>query len=181
ARKLRPILGFEAYVAFGSRRRREKLPGAPGDYSHLVLLAANRTGYANLVKLSSLGFLEGYYRRPRIDREALEQHHEGLVCLAACLSGEIALYLRQGNYEQAKASAQWLGRLFGPDRFWLEVQNHGLADERVVTEGMLGPRARLSSPRTVTCWSTSRAPGRGSATAIRCRPRSRAGSSTSSA
>ena len=136
ARKLRPILGFEAYVAFGSRRRREKLPGAPGDYSHLVLLAANRTGYANLVKLSSLGFLEGYYRRPRIDREALEQHHEGLVCLAACLSGEIALYLRQGNYEQAKASAQWLGRLFGPDRFWLEVQNHGIADERVVTEGM---------------------------------------------
>ncbi|PYP32689.1 MAG: DNA polymerase III subunit alpha [Gemmatimonadetes bacterium] len=150
ARKLRPILGFEAYVAFGSRRRREKLPGAPGDYSHLVLLAANRTGYANLVKLSSLGFLEGYYRRPRIDREALEQHHEGLVCLAACLSGEIALYLRQGNYEQAKASAQWLGRLFGPDRFWLEVQNHGIADERVVTEGMLRLAAELGLPVAAT-------------------------------
>src|SRR2546422_908286 len=150
ARKLRPILGFEAYVAFGSRRRREKLPGAPGDYSHLVLLAANRTGYANLVKLSSLGFLEGYYRRPRTAREARGRHHEGLVCLAACLSGEIALYLRQGNYEQAKASAQWLARGFGPARFWLEVQNHGIADERVVTEGMFRLAAELGLPVAAT-------------------------------
>src|SRR5216117_1050900 len=150
ARKLRPILGFEAYVAFGSRRRREKLPGAPGDYSHLVLLAANRTGYANLVKLSSLGFLEGYYRRPRIDREALEQHHEGLVCLAACLSGEIALYLRQGNYEAAKASASYFAQLFGNDGFWLEVQDHGLADEKVVAAGMYRLAQELGIPVVAT-------------------------------
>src|SRR5438093_8514812 len=150
SRGVRPILGFEAYLAFGSRHKRERPVDAPAAYSHLVLLAKNRTGYRNLVKLSSLGFLEGYYRRPRIDREALEQHHEGLVCLAACLSGEIALYLRQGNYEQAKASAQWLGRLFGPDRFWLEVQNHGIADERVVTEGMFRLAAELGLPVAAT-------------------------------
>ncbi len=150
ARKVRPILGFEAYVAFGSRHRREKLPGAPGDYSHLVLLATNRAGYANLIKLSSIGFLEGFYRRPRIDREVLERHNEGIICLAACLSGEIALYLRQGNYEQAKASAQWLARVFGPDRFWLEVQSHGIADERVVADGMFRLAADLGLPVAAT-------------------------------
>src|SRR6266700_1865893 len=150
ARKLRPILGFEAYVAFGSRRRREKLPGAPSDYSHLVLLAANRKGYANLIKLSSIGFLEGYYRRPRIDRETLERYQEGLIGLAACLSGEIALYLRQGNYEAAKASAQYFARVFGPDGFWLEVQSHGIADERVVAAGMFRLAAELALPVVAT-------------------------------
>src|SRR5207244_1298482 len=79
ARNIRPILGFEAYLAFGSRRRRERLSGAPADYSHLVLLARNRTGYRNLVALSSICFLEGYYRRPRIDREVLERHKDGLL------------------------------------------------------------------------------------------------------
>src|SRR6266478_5181159 len=118
ARKIRPILGFEAYLAFGSRHAREKpagdVPlGAP--YSHLVLLAKNRIGYQNLIRLSSIGFLEGYYRRPRIDKEMLAQHRDGLIGLAACLSGEIALYLRQGNYEAAKASAAWFARTFGRD------------------------------------------------------------------
>ncbi|HXQ29310.1 MAG TPA: DNA polymerase III subunit alpha [Gemmatimonadales bacterium] len=149
ARGVRPILGFEAYVAFGSRRRRERLPGAPADYSHLVLLAATRTGYANLVKLSSIGYLEGYYRRPRIDREVLEQHHEGLICLAACLSGEIALHLRQGRYDEAKASAEWFAHLFA-DRFWLEVQNHGIPDERTVTDGMFRLAAELGLPVVAT-------------------------------
>src|SRR5881296_3808945 len=150
ARKIRPILGFEAYLAFGDRHRRERPTDAPGPYSHLVLLAKNRTGYHHLVKLSSIGFLEGFYRRPRIDREVLEQYSDGVIGLAACLSGEIALYLRQGNYEAAKASAQWLGRLFGPDRFWLEVQNHGIADERAVTEGMLRLAAELGLPVAAT-------------------------------
>src|SRR2546425_8720452 len=143
ARNIRPILGFEAYLASGSRQRRERLSGAPADYSHLVLLARNRTGYRNLVKLSSIGFLEGYYRRPRIDREALERHKEGLIALAACLSGEVALYLRQGNYEAAKASARYFADLFGPDGFWLEVQNHGIPEERLVTAGMFRLAAGL--------------------------------------
>jgi len=149
-RKLRPILGFEAYLAFGSRHKRERAPDAPAAYSHLVLLAKNRTGYRHLVKLSSIGFLEGYYRRPRIDREALEQYREGVIGLAACLSGEVALYLRQGNYEAAKASAQYFARLFGPDGFWLEVQNHGLADERTVTAGMFQLAAELGLPVVAT-------------------------------
>src|SRR5213079_3286495 len=150
ARTLRPILGFEAYLAFDSRHKRERAPDAPAAYSHLVLLARNRTGYRHLVKLSSIGFLEGYYRRPRIDRELLEQYHEGLIGLAACLSGEVALYLRQGNYETAKASAQYFARLFGPDGFWLEVQNHGLADERTVTAGMFQLAAELGLPVVAT-------------------------------
>lgn len=150
ARKIRPILGFEAYVAFGSRHVREKPVNAPAAYSHLVLLARNRAGYKNLVKLSSIGWLEGYYRRPRIDREVLEAHREGLVGLAACLSGEIALYLRQGNYEAARASAQWFARAFGPDGFRLEVQDHGIPDERIVIEGMFRLAGELGLPVVAT-------------------------------
>src|SRR5713101_8353967 len=150
ARKVRPIIGCEAYLAFGSRHAREKPTDAPGPYSHLVLLAKNRIGYANLVKLSSIGFLEGFYRRPRIDREVLERHKEGLVCLAACLSGEVSLYLRAGNYEAAKASASYFARLFGPDGFWLEVQNHGIAEEETVATGMFRLAKELGIPVTVT-------------------------------
>jgi DNA polymerase III subunit alpha len=150
ARHIRPILGFEAYLAFGSRHAREKPADAPGPYSHLVLLATNRTGYRNLVKLSSIGFLEGFYRRPRIDREVLEQHREGLVCLAACLSGEIALHLRGGRYDAARASAEYFAGLFGPGRFWLEVQNHGIAEEALVTEGMFRLAQDLGLPVAAT-------------------------------
>jgi DNA polymerase-3 subunit alpha len=137
AQKIRPILGFEAYLAFGPRTAREKPQWAPAQYSHLVLLARNRTGYKNLIKLTSIGFTEGFYRRPRIDKEVLAAHAEGIVCLAACLSGEVAIYLRQGKFDEARKSAEWFGRTFGPDGFWLEVQQHGIPEERQVTEGML--------------------------------------------
>src|ERR1043166_5167606 len=137
ARKLRPILGFEAYLAFGDRRVQQKPPDAPAPYSHLVLLARNRAGYRNLVRLSSMGYSEGFYRRPRIDKEVLARHADGVICLAACLSGEIALALRAGRYDEARASAEWFARCFGPEGFWLEIQEHGIPDERVVTEGML--------------------------------------------
>ncbi|HTR20063.1 MAG TPA: DNA polymerase III subunit alpha [Gemmatimonadales bacterium] len=149
-RKVRPILGFEAYLAFGSRKLRERPTDAPGPYSHLVLLAKNRAGYQNLIKLSSIGFLEGYYRRPRIDREVLEQHREGIIGLAACLSGEIALYLRQGNYEAARSSAEYFARVFGRDGFWLEVQNHGIEEERTVTAGMFRLADELGLPVVAT-------------------------------
>src|SRR5213080_4925168 len=149
ARNVRPILGFEAYLAFGSRLKRERPTDAPAVYSHLVLLARNRRGYHNLVKLSSIGFLEGYYRRPRIDREVLERHREGLACLAACLSGEIALYLRQGNYEAAAASARWFATTF-PGAFWLEVQDHGIPEEQVVRDGMYRLAADLGLPVVAT-------------------------------
>lgn len=135
--KLRPILGFEAYLAYGSRHAREKPSWAPSAYSHLVLLARNRQGYQNLIRLSSLGYTEGFYRRPRIDKELLEAHHEGIVCLAACLSGEVAHWLRHERYEDAKASAEWFARTFGPGNFWLEIQKHGIGEEAVVERGML--------------------------------------------
>ncbi|HEV8265823.1 MAG TPA: DNA polymerase III subunit alpha [Gemmatimonadales bacterium] len=150
ARKIRPILGFEAYLAFGSRHARERPADAPAAYSHLVLLAKNRTGYKNLIKLSSIAFLEGYYRRPRIDKDVLASHADGLVGLAACLSGEVALYLRQGNFEAAKASAAWFAQTFGPNGFWLEVQDHGIADEAVVREGMFRLAAELGVPVVAT-------------------------------
>ncbi len=133
---IRPVLGFEAYLAFGPRQAQQKPQWAPANYSHLVLLAQNRTGYHNLVRLSSIGFKEGFYRRPRIDREVLERHSEGIVCLAACLSGEIALWLRAGRYDDARATARYLASTF-PGRFWLEIQSHGIPEERLVTEGML--------------------------------------------
>jgi DNA polymerase-3 subunit alpha len=133
---IRPILGFEAYLAFGPRTSMQRPSWAPAPYSHLVLLARNRTGYRNLVRLSSIGFLEGFYRRPRIDKEVLAQHAEGLVGLAACLSGEISLYLRQGNYDEARKSAEWFARTFGEGHFWLEVQLHGIPEEGPVNEGM---------------------------------------------
>ncbi|HEX9165692.1 MAG TPA: DNA polymerase III subunit alpha [Gemmatimonadales bacterium] len=137
AEKIRPILGFEAYMAFGPRQAQEKPKWAPAAYSHLVLLATNRPGYKNLARLSSIGYTEGFYRRPRIDREVLERHSEGLVCLAACLSGEVALWLRQGKYEEARETARWLAKTFGPDRFWLEIQEHGIPEEALVAKGML--------------------------------------------
>ena len=137
AAKIRPIVGCEAYLAFGSRRSRERDPSAPAHNSHLVLLATSRRGYKNLIKLSSIGYLEGYYRRPRIDKEVLAEHSEGLIGLAACLSGEISLWLRQGNYDEARRSAEWFASTFGPDGFWLEVQDHGMPEQKKVMEEMV--------------------------------------------
>src|SRR5690606_36554138 len=136
AKGLRPILGLEAYLAFGPSIATQNPSWAPAQYSHLVLLAKNRAGYRNLIKLSSIGYLEGFYRRPRIDKDVLAAHSEGIVGLAACLSGEIALYLGQGNYEEARKSAEWFATTFGKDNFWLEVQLHGIPEEGIVNEGM---------------------------------------------
>ncbi len=135
--KIRAILGFEAYLAYGPRTAREKPSWAPGAYSHLVLLARNREGYKNLARLSSIGYTEGFYRRPRIDKEVLAQYSGGITCLAACLSGEVAMSLRLGRYDEAKKQAAWFSQTFGPGNFWLEIQDHGIADEKLVTQGML--------------------------------------------
>src|SRR5829696_3497408 len=150
AQQIRPILGFEAYLSFGPRTAREKPQWAPAPYSHLVLLARNRAGYRNLIRLTSIGFTEGFYRRPRIDKEVLAAHSEGIVCLAACLSGEVALHLRQGKYDEARKSAEWFSRTFGTDGFWLEIQQHGIGEERVVTEGMLRLGQELGLPVVAT-------------------------------
>ncbi len=150
ARGVKPIIGCEAYVAFGDRRSKEKPANAPAEYSHLVLLARDLEGYRNLVKLVSIGHVEGFYRRPRIDRAALEEYARGLVCLSACMSGELALYLLQDQYEKARSAAEWHARLFGEGHYWLELQNHGIPDEEKVRQGVSELAAELGLPLVAT-------------------------------
>src|SRR6187200_2575344 len=120
---VKPIIGMEAYVAPGDRRLRARpAPGAK-PYYHLVLLAQNATGYKNLVKLSSLAFTEGFYTKPRVDRELLAKYSEGLIVSSACLAGEIATRLEAGDQEGAREAASWYADVF-KDRFYLEVQAH---------------------------------------------------------
>ncbi len=133
---LRPIIGCEAYVAYGDRRSKEKPREAPAESAHLVLLARDRTGYENLVKLSSAGYLEGFYRKPRIDHELLEEHSEGLIVLSACLSGEVATYLKHDRWEDAKRTAEWYASVFGEERYYLEVQDHGIDVQEKVNRGV---------------------------------------------
>ena len=120
---IKPIIGMEAYVAPGDRRLRARpAPGAK-PYYHLVLLAQNATGYRNLVKLSSLAYTEGFYTKPRVDRELLAKYSEGLIVSSACLAGEVATHLMEGRYEEAKDAASWYADVF-KDRYYLEVQAH---------------------------------------------------------
>ncbi len=126
---VKPIIGSEVYVAPKSRMLKEPVAGYPDGGNHLVLLVKNAEGYQNLIQLSSAGFLEGFYHRPRIDKELLRQHAEGLICSTACLHGEVAMYLRRGNDAEAKRCAFELADIFGKDNFYLEIQNHAIADE----------------------------------------------------
>ena len=109
---INPILGCEVYVAPGSRFDREQTKGEDR-YYHLVLLAENNQGYSNLMKIVSKGFVDGYYYRPRVDMEVLEQYHEGIIALSACLAGEVQRYLTRGMYEEAKETALKYERCFG--------------------------------------------------------------------
>ena len=120
---LRPIIGMEAYVAPGDRRDRSKAGPGGRAYYHLVLLARDMEGYKNLVKLSSIGYTEGFYHRPRVDREALTAHAGGLIVSSACMAGEVARHLTADNWEGARETADWYANLF-PDRYYLEVQAH---------------------------------------------------------
>jgi DNA polymerase-3 subunit alpha len=119
---IRPIMGMETYIA--SRGLRDKEPGKDKQNYHLILLAMNMAGYENLMRLSTIANLEGFYYKPRIDRETLEKHSEGLIVLSGCIGGEVGDALRQGQYEQAKQTASWYKSVFG-DRYYLEVQDHG--------------------------------------------------------
>ncbi len=136
---VKPIIGIEAYMAPGDHRLREPV-NVPGlgkkNYYHLILLAENYTGYKNLIQLASTGFLEGFYYRPRIDKELLARHSEGLVCLSACLAGEVATYLRHDAFDEARRVAAEFRDLFGPDRFWLEAQDHGLVEQEKVNTAL---------------------------------------------
>src|SRR3954470_21158676 len=122
--KIKPIIGMEAYVAPGDRRTRSRANGtSQKPYYHLVLLAKDMTGYRNLVKLSSLAYTEGFYTKPRVDRELLAKYAEGIIVSSACLAGEVATHLMEGRYDDAKAAASWYADVF-KDRYYLEVQAH---------------------------------------------------------
>ncbi|MDO4476078.1 MAG: DNA polymerase III subunit alpha [Lachnospiraceae bacterium] len=130
---INPILGCEVYVAPGSRFDRETGKGASEDrYYHLVLLAENNQGYENLTKIVSAGFVDGYYYRPRVDKEILEKYHEGIIALSACLAGEVSKNLLRGFYEEAKEAALEYRRIFGENNFFLELQDHGLPEQRQI-------------------------------------------------
>ena len=130
---IKPILGCEVYVAPNSRFDRETA-GGESRYHHLVLLAENNTGYANLMKIVSRGFTEGYYYKPRVDKDLLRQYHEGIIALSACLAGEVQRYLSRGLTEEAKKVALEYQDIFGKGNFFLEMQDHGIPEQQLVNK-----------------------------------------------
>jgi DNA polymerase-3 subunit alpha len=147
--KLKPILGMEAYVAPGSRLDRARPSPGAKPYHHLVLLARDLTGYKNLVKLSSLAFTEGFYVKPRVDRELLAAHSEGLIVTSACLAGEVAGHLMEDRWEQARESAAWYAELF-KDRYYLEVQAHDSQGQRELNDKIFKLSAEIGLPVVAT-------------------------------
>lgn len=149
---IKPIIGYEAYVAPG--RRTDRSPdsrGSSGEYSyHLTLLARNEVGFKNLIKMSSLAFLDGFYYRPRIDKELLEAHSDGLVCLSGCLSSEFSTLLLKDQLKEAKKLAEWFRRLF-KDHFFIEIQNNGIEVQKEHTVKALDLAKALGIPPVATC------------------------------
>lgn len=133
---IKPIIGCEVYVAPGSRFNKEA--GQSEDkYHHLVLLAENNEGYANLMKIVSKGFIDGFYYKPRVDYEVLEQYHEGIIALSACLAGEVQKYLARGFYEEGKKAALKYQDIFGKGNYYLELQDHGIPEQKMVNSSLL--------------------------------------------
>ena len=130
AKGIRPIIGCECYLA--SRGRNDKVHALDSERYHLVLLCKNATGYQNLIDMVSKSWTEGFYTKPRIDRELLEKHHEGLIALSACLAGEIPKALMADDYERAKERALWYNEVFGQGNFYLELQNHGIREQKQI-------------------------------------------------
>ena len=133
---IKPIIGCEVYVAPGSRFDRETVSGEDR-YYHLVLLAENDQGYHNLMKIVSRGFVDGFYYKPRVDYEVLRTYHEGIICLSACLAGEVQRYLARGLYEEARKAAFRYQDIFGKGNFFLELQDHGIPMQRTVNQALL--------------------------------------------
>lgn len=145
---IKPIIGCEVYVAPRTRFDREKV--LDKDYNHLILLCENETGYKNLIKLVSLSYTEGYYYKPRVDHDILEKYHEGLICLSACLAGEIPQALLERDYEKAKNTALRYRDVFGKDNYFLELQDHGIKEQKIVAEGIKRLYAETGIPVVVT-------------------------------
>ena len=146
---IKPILGCEVYVSPASRFDRENVNGEDR-YYHLVLLAENNEGYQNLMKIVSKGYVDGFYYKPRVDMEVLEQYHEGLIALSACLAGEVARFLQRGLYEEAKAAAEKYRSVFGDGNYFLELQDHGIPMQRQVNQGLLRLSRECNIPLVAT-------------------------------
>ena len=146
---INPIIGCEVYVAPNSRFDKE-LTGGEDRYYHLVLLAENNTGYANLMKIVSKGFTEGYYYKPRVDMEVLREYHEGIIALSACLAGEVARYIQKGLIDEAKKSALKYQECFGKGNYFLELQDHGLPLQHTVNTALLQISKELDIPLVAT-------------------------------
>ena len=146
---IKPIIGCEVYVAPNSRFDKE-LTGGDDRYYHLVLLAENNVGYANLMKIVSRGFTEGYYYKPRVDMEVLETYHEGIIALSACLAGEVQRYIIKGFKEEAKKAALKYEKCFGKGNFFLEMQDHGIPEQQTVNAALLSMSRELDIPLVVT-------------------------------
>ena len=146
---IKPILGCEVYVSPASRFDRENVQGEDR-YYHLVLLAENNEGYQNLMKIVSKGYVDGFYYKPRVDMEVLEQYHEGIIALSACLAGEVARFLQRGLYEEAKAAAAKYRDVFGDGNYFLELQDHGIPMQRQVNQGLLRISRELNIPLVAT-------------------------------
>lgn len=146
---INPILGCEVYVAPGSRFDKEA-SGGDDRYHHLVLLAENNQGYANLMKIVSKGFVEGFYYKPRVDIEVLREYHEGIIALSACLAGEVQRYLVRGMYEEACRAAKRYEEIFGKGNFFLELQDHGIPEQKMVNQQLLRMSQELSMDLVAT-------------------------------
>ena len=144
---VKPIIGCEVYVA--PRSRTDKQPGIDNHYYHLILLAKNNEGYKNLSKLVSLSFVDGYYYKPRIDREILEKYHEGLICLSACLAGEVNQALLSGQNEKAEQVALWHKKVFGDD-YYIEIQNNGIKEQVLANQKLVQLARKLDIPLVAT-------------------------------
>ncbi|HEU4401090.1 MAG TPA: PHP domain-containing protein, partial [Candidatus Polarisedimenticolia bacterium] len=150
ARGVKPILGCESYIAPGARA--DRTPQGPGrkPYYHLLLLVQNHEGYRNLMKLSTAGFLEGYYYRPRIDKEILARHASGLIGTSTCLGGEIPQLILSGQEAQAEHSAAEYREIFGPENFYFEIQDQGIPEEKALNPRLVAMARRLKIPLLAT-------------------------------
>ena len=144
---IKPIIGCEVYVA--PRSRFDKEPNIDNRYNHLILLAKNQQGYQNLSKLVSIGFVDGYYYKPRIDLEVLEKYHEGLICLSACLAGSVNQALLKGDNEKAEEIALWHKKVFGED-YYIEIQNNGLKEQVLANQKLIALARKLEIPLVAT-------------------------------
>ena len=146
---IKPIVGCEVYVAPGSRLEKKTGEREEGNY-HLTLLARNEAGYYNLLKLVSLAHLEGFYYKPRVDKEILERYHEGLIALSGCLKGEVAAHAGRGETKRAIQSAEEYRKIYGPDRFYIEIQKNGVENQALLNQRLIGIARDLSLPLVAT-------------------------------